>query len=323
MTKPTRVRFLGGLVMAGVAAFLSVGCANHIGTTAASFMRRAREDPDPNVRYQAYRKLASPRCYDTDQQKAEAATLLATKLSEGGEPLASRAAICRTLGAIQRVEGRDALLAAINDPEPLIRGEACRALGAIGQPEDAAPLTRIMTTDQSGDCRVAAIEGLGVLKKADPQVQVLLVDAMQNDDPSIRVAAVRSLRTITGKDLGVSPDRWRKDVELRLAAAGVNAAETILASPSPVASPAPAPAFAPSPGPFPDAPPLDPNLNAAQGAPMPAPVPIPMPTPSPIPGTSFGPSPALIPDIPARPITNLPPADSFGPPPSLAPPAMK
>jgi hypothetical protein len=324
MTKPTRVRFLGGLVMAGATALIAVGCANHIGTTAASFMRRAREDPDPNVRYQAYRKLASPRCYDTEQQKAQAATLLAARLSEGKEPLASRAAICRTLGSIQRIEGREALLEAINDPDPMIRGEACRALGSIGHPEDAAPLTRIMTTDRSGDCRVAAIEGLGLIKKADPRVQILLVDAMRNDDPSIRVAAVRSLRTITGKDLGVSPDRWRQDVEVRLAAAGVDEAGTIIAGPAPPTSPptattpailtptpAPiasqAPEFAPAPGPWPDTPPLDPNLTAAQTAPAPTPGPMPAPAPAPIPG----PAPAATPD----------PAAAFGPPPMLDPPA--
>src|SRR6185437_260388 len=69
------------------------GCSRYIGTTAASFMRRAREDPDPNIRYLAYSKLASPRCYDDDGQRAAAVKLLIDKLEHAKEPVASRAVI--------------------------------------------------------------------------------------------------------------------------------------------------------------------------------------------------------------------------------------
>ena len=55
---------------------LATGCASWKGggTTATSFMRTVRSNPDPNLRYQAYVNLASPDCYDNQEQKAEAAT---------------------------------------------------------------------------------------------------------------------------------------------------------------------------------------------------------------------------------------------------------
>ena len=52
----------------------------------------------------------------------------------------------------------------------LVRAEACRALGKVGRPEDATILARVMTVDTLGDCRVAAIEGLGELKSHDQRI---------------------------------------------------------------------------------------------------------------------------------------------------------
>lgn len=196
----------------------SVGCAQHIGTTAKSFMGKVRESTDPNIRYLAYQKLGSVNCYDDESQKGEAARLLAERFKAGTEPTAARAAICRTLGELRRPEGAETLLAAVNDEDPLIRSEACRALGKLGRTEDAPTLSRIMAADTSGDCRIAAIEGLGELRSNDSRIQLMLVEAMEHEDPAIRVAALRSLRTLSGKDLGVEPKAWRDDLEAQFAA---------------------------------------------------------------------------------------------------------
>src|SRR5512136_2257809 len=76
-----------------VLVFGSSGCSNYIGTTAASYLRRVKNDPDPNVRYLAYSKLAQPDCYETPEQKAEAVKTLIAKLERGKEPVATRAVI--------------------------------------------------------------------------------------------------------------------------------------------------------------------------------------------------------------------------------------
>jgi HEAT repeat protein len=189
------------------------GCSPYIGTTAASFLRRVKEDPDPNVRYIAYAKLGSPNVYDTPAQKAEAVQTLISKLEKGREPVASRAAIIHSLGELRDPAARQAVLNAANDPEPVIRVQACVALGKVGKTEDATILARVMTTDMLEDCRIAAIEALGVLKPDDPRITRVLVNGMLQNDPATRLASLNALRQITGRDLGVDPEPWQKLLE--------------------------------------------------------------------------------------------------------------
>lgn len=225
-----------GVVAAGMLLVFS-GCASGLGTTASSAMRVVRESPDPNLRHRAYMRLAEKDRYVREDQYAEAAALLVGRLQSGKEPVASRAAICRTLGELGRPEGREGLLAVIGDENPIIRAEACRALGKIGKPEDASELSRVMAADHSGECRIAAIEALGELRESDPRVEQMLVEGMKNEDPAVRLAALRSLRTLTGENLGVDPEPWAEHVDARLAA--VNAAEPAVVQPPPDAAPAP------------------------------------------------------------------------------------
>ena len=189
---------------------LAAGCTGPIGTTAGSAMRKVRESGDPNVRHMAYERLGADRVYDDDGQKVEATKLLAARLESKGEPTASRAVLCRSLGQLGRAESRPALRKAIEDPEAVVRAEACRALGSVGLAEDAATLARIMAADTSVDCRVAAIEGLERLKPGDPRIATALADAMDHTDPAVRTASLRALRAISGKDLGLASKPWRE-----------------------------------------------------------------------------------------------------------------
>lgn len=197
-----------------------LGCTHPVGTTAASMLRKVKESDDPNVRHLAYSKLGSDRVYDDDSQKAEAAQLLAEKLASGKEPVASRVAICRTLGEIGRPEARDVILKAINDrDEDDVRTAACRALGRVGKPEDCTILAKIMVTDSDLDTRIAAIEGLAAMKTADPRIDLMLVDGMEDTEPAIRLASLKALRALSGQDLGVEPEPWKKYAEERMKSA--------------------------------------------------------------------------------------------------------
>jgi HEAT repeat protein len=196
-------------VVALAAAWMVSGCASPIGTTASSFLHRVRESPDPNLRHLAYSKLADPNCYDSDDQRAEAASELAARLDARKEPLVTRAVICRTLGELRRPEGREALRRACDEPDPILRAAACRALGKIGHPDDALVLARVMGADTDADCRVAAIEGLGSMEAGDPRILQVLVDGMENPDPGVRLASYQSLQRITGRDLGPDVAPWR------------------------------------------------------------------------------------------------------------------
>ncbi len=198
--------------------------ADYIGTTARSFLNIIQNDPDPNVRYLAYSKLASPQCYDSVDRKAEAVKVLVEKLGGSREPIASRAVICRTLGVLGDASARDALIAAISDSEGLVRVQACRALGKVGKTEDATILARIMAVDMLEDCRIAAIESLGELKSKDARILQMLVAGMEHDDPAIRLASLKALRNITGLDRGVEATARRDSVLPQTAAASPNAA---------------------------------------------------------------------------------------------------
>jgi hypothetical protein len=184
-----------------------------VGTTAASFLKHIRQDRDPNARYVAYAKLADPNCYSSPEQKAEAVKTLVAKFETGGEPMACRAVIIHTLGQLRDPQARETVLKAVDDPEPIIRAQACRALGLVGKKEDATVLTRKMTVDTLVDCRIAAIEALGELKPDDKRIPLVLVNGMQHDEPAVRLASVEALRKITGKDLGLEPGPWIKMIQ--------------------------------------------------------------------------------------------------------------
>ncbi len=119
----------------------------------------------------------------------------------------------RSLGNLGDSRARPVAIRAANDPEPIIRLEGCRALGKVGMPEDATLLARIMTVDTLEDCRIAAIEGLGSLKVADPRIIQVLLDGLEHDDPAIRLECLSSLRKITRKDFGTEPAAWRRELQ--------------------------------------------------------------------------------------------------------------
>jgi len=201
-----------------LAAFSVAGCTSYLGTTAASFMKQVRQNPDPNERFIAYQKLASPNCYDTEAQKAQAVKILIGKLEEGREPIATRAVICRTLGDLKNRSARLALIKAVSDNDAIVRVQACRALGKVGKEEDAMILCRVMSMDSLEDCRIAAIEALGDLNSQDSRVLVMLLEGMENDDPAIRLASLNTLKQITRKDAGVEVAAWRKELKTQLEA---------------------------------------------------------------------------------------------------------
>jgi hypothetical protein len=231
---------------AALAIVMILGCVGCTGyqfrrATASSFLRTIQESKDPNARYLAYDSLASPRYYDDDAQRSRAAQILVAKLNNGNEPTATRAVICRTLGMLHKPEAREVILTATNDEDPLVRAEACRALGRVGRAEDATVLARVMTLDNSAECRVAAIESLGELKTPDRRINQFLVAGMEHDEPVIRVACLNALRTITGKDLGVDAIEWKKYIE---GSSATNAPPPTTTAPIPAAAAATLPATA-------------------------------------------------------------------------------
>ena len=92
-----------------------------------------------------------------------------------------RAVIVRSLGNLGDRRARHEIVKAVNDVEnAVIRVEACRALGKVGLPGGRQRLlARIMTIDKLEDCRIAAIEGLGLLKAKDARIYGVLLDGLR------------------------------------------------------------------------------------------------------------------------------------------------
>lgn len=211
-------------------AACAAGCTTYVGTTARSFLKHVQNNPDPNVRYVAYSKLGSNDLYDDPRQKSEAVATLIDKYQHGKEPVAIRAVICRTLGELGDPSARGVLLQAVRHQEAVIKVEACRALGKVGRTEDATVLAQVMTLDHLEDARIAAIEGLADLKSRDPRIYKVLLDAMEHEDPAIRLASLNALRKLTGEDEGTEVAAWRKLVEPLIAAASTDPAEAAVAA---------------------------------------------------------------------------------------------
>jgi HEAT repeat protein len=208
----------------------SGACTPYIGTTYKSFIRQARENPDPNIRYIAYAKLGSPSLYEDKAQKDEAVRIMVAKLEDGKEPTAIRAAIIKSLGNLGDRRARAAILRGVSDTDNgMIRVESCRALGKVGLPEDATTLARIMMVDKLEDCRIAAIEAIGSLKTHEPRICQILIDGMDHEDPAIRYQCLQSLRTITEKDYGVDPEVWKRELQPMLAGTAPDTAAKVAA----------------------------------------------------------------------------------------------
>ncbi len=194
------------------------GCQPYLGTTSASFMRYANNS-DPNLRYLAYEKLGSPKAYDSVADQVKAAQYLSERLYRVGEPVASRANICRSMGTLGRKESLPALRRAVDDPEPVVRAEAIRALGFIGEHQDEKTLARLAALDTQPECRIAALDALGQIKASDPDVLTMLLEAMgPQSDAAMRFASHEALVKSFGKDFGVEVEAWRKEIQKRNAA---------------------------------------------------------------------------------------------------------
>jgi hypothetical protein len=72
------------------------------------------------------------------------------------------------------------------------------------------------------------------MKTSNPRIRDILVENMDHDDPAIRLASLKALRKITGKDLGVQPEAWREYFHPEIAA---TPAPKTAASTTPTATP--------------------------------------------------------------------------------------
>jgi HEAT repeat protein len=104
-----------------------------------------------------------------------------------------RARACWLLARMGDERALGPLVAALHDPDPSLRAEAARALGALDSPRAVPELVSALQTDADPDTRMAAAHSLGLLgdhRAVDPLLAKL---ADRSEDPCVREFAAEAL----------------------------------------------------------------------------------------------------------------------------------
>lgn len=117
-----------------------------------------------------------------------------------------RAAAVKALGQHGEVEDAALIAERLRDEAPFVRWQAARALQKIHDPSVAPALIAALGTDEDVDVRMAAARALG--QYPQPAVVQALVAALDDGNFGVVRAAHGSLRTLTGRDLGIDPRPW-------------------------------------------------------------------------------------------------------------------
>lgn len=117
-----------------------------------------------------------------------------------------RAAAVKALGLHGSVDDVALIIVRMKDISALVRWEAAKALQKIHNPLAIRSLVTAVTRDDDPDVRMAAADAMG--QYADPQVFNALVAALDDTQHGVVYAAAKSLKTLTGEDLGASGAKW-------------------------------------------------------------------------------------------------------------------
>jgi hypothetical protein len=158
--------------------------------------------------------------YDAD--KRYRGTLLLVNAPWGGEPVyvdlyaraiededpSVKAAGARGLALHGGPEHVPLIVKHLADPDRLLRWECARALQRLHNPVAAPDLIKRLEskTEDEAMVRAASADALG--QYAEPKVVDGLIAALADRDLTVHQAARRSLRTLTGQDLGADLRAW-------------------------------------------------------------------------------------------------------------------
>ena len=110
---------------------------------------------------------------------------------------------------LQHVPGDAALqliAGSLEDESVKVRMAACDVLGSRSEPQAAHLLAETVNSSVDADVRLAAVAALRGHRGAI--VNDALKMTLESNDPALRHAAIESLRTITGQDLGNETEPW-------------------------------------------------------------------------------------------------------------------
>ena len=145
-----------------------------------------------------------------EAKREKIARQLIETLASDPSPL-YRAQVVRTLAALATPTAAEGLRLALQDKDSQVRIEACKAWTRRGGEEAVSTLAQVLKTDSDLDVRLAATHQLAEFR--DPAAVSALGVALDDTDPAMQYRAMRSLKTITGKDFGNNVPAWRQYVQ--------------------------------------------------------------------------------------------------------------
>lgn len=146
---------------------------------------------------------------------------LVERLRHDGPPV--RAAAASALARVEHPERVDALLGALDDPDPWVRYFTLKSIGSLGDLSTVAAVVERMQRDDAPHVRLAAIEVIGRLKPA--QALEILEPLAQSPNADIARAAIAALGHVDNEAaLGVlerfarAPEPWQRMTAIDAAA---------------------------------------------------------------------------------------------------------
>jgi HEAT repeat protein len=115
--------------------------------------------------------------------------------------------IFRSFGVERSPQNLALVELALNDPEVDLRIAACMRLGQWGGSDSAERLAQVLTAEKSPAVRFAAVRALGQTRC--PQAIAALAAVLEERDPAFQLAAMESLKQLTGKNFGWNAEKWR------------------------------------------------------------------------------------------------------------------
>lgn len=151
------------------------------------------------------RNLGDDAAEMTESQQKSACGALIDRYSKESDPLIRRDMVY-ALGSFPDVYSLPGLRAAIEDSDPFVRIEACRAWSHRSSAEALEALAGIAQADDNVDVRQAAVTGL---RRFQSPAAIRVLGTLLNDrDPALQYLTIQSLKGATGQDLGDDVRKW-------------------------------------------------------------------------------------------------------------------
>ena len=158
-----------------------------------------------SMRMDAVREIAQQANGIDSPEQRELTDQLARQVQIEPDPLV-REAIIDAMAEFGTPMAGQVLEAGLNDADSEVRRKCCIALGKRGDVESVDLLARVLATESDHQVRIAAVDALGMIKSAD-SIKALTT-ALEDRDPAMQYAGVRSLQMVTGRDYGGDVSAW-------------------------------------------------------------------------------------------------------------------